>query len=42
LLLEGHGKKKVLPTPGSLSTLISPPIRLTSCLLMASPNPLPP
>ena len=35
-------KKKVDPTSGSLSTLIDPPISLTSCSEIASPSPVPP
>ena len=39
---KGRVKKKVEPSPGSLSTPISPPISRTSCLLMARPRPVPP
>ncbi len=35
-------KVKVLPMPGVLCREIVPPISSTSCLLMASPSPLPP
>ena len=32
---------KVLPCPGTLSSLMEPPIRVTSCLTMANPRPVP-
>ena len=35
-------KKNVVPTPGSLSSPISPPIISTNVLLMVSPSPVPP
>jgi hypothetical protein len=34
-------KEKQLPTPYLLSTLIVPSIKLTNCLQIANPNPLP-
>ena len=34
--------QKVLPSPGSLRTPISPPIKSVSCLQIASPSPVPP
>lgn len=35
-------KMNVLPLPGSLCTLIEPPISITSCWTMESPRPVPP
>ena len=37
----GIEKEKVEPSPYTLSAEISPFIRLTNCLLMASPRPVP-
>ena len=34
--------RKVVPTPSSLLTCISPPIRSVSILLMVRPSPVPP
>src|SRR6478752_6806436 len=38
----GRYKVNVLPTPGALRNWISPPRRLDSSRLIASPNPVPP
>ena len=39
---EGNGKPKRTALPFSLITPISPCIRVTNCLQMANPNPVPP
>jgi len=38
----GKLRVKVLPTLGSLVTRTLPPMRMASCLVMASPSPVPP
>ena len=39
---NGIVSQKVLPSPGVLRTPTRPPIISTSCLVMASPSPVPP